>query len=150
MGRFHTKLAACNARRTIAGLTAEFTRVVSLALAIVLAGLALVLPLWRPVRAGLLVLSVLLILGMAIAFGMWRMRQGARALQARGLFAGLEGWNGLIYHNSQDPRVWVPKITSFGYTLNFAHRRSWLLLLAILAVPMCVVLMVLVVSWTSL
>src|SRR5262245_12402525 len=121
------------AARTIAELTAEFTRVVSLALAIVLAGLTLVLPLWRPVHAGLLVLSVLLILGMAIAFGMWRMRQGARAIQARGLFAGLEGWNGLIYRNPQDPRVWVPKITSFGYTLNFAYRRSWLLLLAILA-----------------
>ncbi len=140
---------APEAARTIAILTAEFTRVVSLALAVVFAGLALVLPLSLPVRSGRLVLSVLLILGMAIAFGMWRMRQGARALQARGLFAGLEGWNGIIYCNPQDPRVWVPKITGFGYTLNFAHRRSWLLLLAILAVPMCVVLMVLAVSWTS-
>ncbi len=140
---------APEAARTIAILTAEFTRVVSLALAVVFAGLALVLPLWRPVRSGRLVLSILLILGMAIAFGIWRMRQGARALQARGLFAGLEGWNGLIYRNPQDPRVWVPKITGFGYTLNFAHRRSWLLLLATLAVPMCVVLIVLAVSWTS-
>jgi uncharacterized membrane protein len=134
---------APEAARTIAILTAEFTRAVSLALAIVFAGLALVLPLWQPARSGLLVLSILLILGMAITFGMWRMRQGARALQARGLFARLAGWNGLIYRNPQDPRIWVPKIAGFGYTLNFAHRRSWLLLLAILAVPMCVVFMVL-------
>jgi len=140
---------APEAARTIAILTAEFTRVVSRALAIVFAGLALVLPLWQPARSGRIVLSVLLILGMAIACGMWRIRQGARALQTRGLFAGLEGWNGIIYRNPQDPRVWVPKITGFGYTLNFAHRRSWLLLLTILAVPVCVVLMVLAVSWTS-
>ena len=140
---------APEAARAIAELTAEFTRVVSLALAIVFAALALVLPLWQPMHSGLLVLSVLIILGIAIAFGMWRMRQGARALQARGLFAGLEGWNGIIYRNPQDPRLWVPKITGLGSTLNFAHRRSWLLLLALLAVPMCAVLMVLIVSWTS-
>jgi uncharacterized membrane protein len=134
--------AAC----TIAALTAEFTRAVSVALAVVFAGLTLVLSLWRPVHSGLIVGSVLVILGMAIAFGMWRMRQGARALHARGLFAGLEGWNGIIYRNPQDPRLWVPKMTGSGYTLNFAHRGAWLWMLAILAVPMFVVLMV---SWTS-
>src|SRR5215475_9568448 len=88
---------APEATRVIAMLTAEFTRVVSLALAIVCAGLALALPLWRPRYSGLRGLSILLILGLAIAGGMWRMRQGARALQAHGLFAGLEGWNGIIY-----------------------------------------------------
>jgi uncharacterized membrane protein len=127
-------------------LTAEFIRVISLALAIVFAGLALVLPFGQPVRSGRIVLSVLLILVMAIAFGMWRMRRGARVLQARGLFAGLEGWNGIIYSNPQDPRIWVPKITGPGYTLNFAHRGAWLWLLAILAVPLLVVGWILVLS----
>jgi hypothetical protein len=37
-------------------------------------------------------------------------------------------------------------MTGPGYTLNFAHRGAWLWMLAILAVPMFVVLMVLVVS----
>src|SRR4029450_8074328 len=141
---------APEAARVIALLTAEFTRVVSLALAIVCVGLALALPLWRPMYSGLIVLGILLILGLAIAGGMWRMRQGARALQAHGLFAGLEGWNGIIYHNPQDPRIWVPKITGPGSTLNFAHRGAWLWLIVLLAVPICVVLMVLVVSWPAL
>jgi uncharacterized membrane protein len=131
---------APEAARAIAILTAEFARLIALALASIFAGLALVLPLWQPVRSGRIVLSVLCILGSAIAGGMWRMWRGAQALQARGLFAGLEGWNGMIYRNPQDPRLWVPKITGFGSTLN----------LALLAVPMCAVLMVIIVSWTSL
>jgi uncharacterized membrane protein len=124
--------------------------VISLALAIVFAGLALVLPFWRPVRSGLLVLSVLIILGSTITFGMWRMWQGARTLQARGLFVGLEGWNGIIYRKPRDPRLWVPKIIGPGYTLSFAHCGAWLWMLAVLAVPMFVVFMVLVVSPTLL
>ena len=96
---------ALEAAHTITRLTAEFARIILLALVIGLAGLALVLPFWRPVRSGLLVLSDFIILGSAIAFGMWRMQQGARELQARGLFAGLEGWNGLIYRNPQNPRL---------------------------------------------
>jgi uncharacterized membrane protein len=138
------------AARAIAGLTAEFTRLIALALAGIFAGLALVLPLWQPARSGRIVLGVLLMLGSAIAGAMWRLWRGAQALQARGLFAGLEGWNGMIYRNPQDPRLWVPKLTGFGSTLNFAHRRARWLLLAFLAVPMCAVLMIVIISWTSL
>jgi uncharacterized membrane protein len=138
------------AARAIAVLTATFTRLIALALAIICAGLALVLPLWQPARSGRIVLSVLCILGSAIAGGLWHMWHGAQALQARGLLAGLEGWNGIIYRNPQDPRLWVPKIAGWGSTLNFAHRQAWLLLLALLAVPVYAVLTVLIVSWTSL
>ena len=33
---------------------------------------------------------------------------------------------GLIYKESSDPRVFVPKRIGYGWTLNFAHAESWL------------------------
>ena len=39
---------------------------------------------------------------------------------------------GVFYAAPADPRVWVPKRLGLGYTLNFAHRASWLWMLAIL------------------
>src|SRR5262249_51987643 len=46
-------------------------------------------------------------------------------LERTGRLGGLEGWNGIIYSNPRDPRLWVPKISGYGTTLNFAHRGAW-------------------------
>ena len=35
---------------------------------------------------------------------------------------------GLFYVNPDDPRIWVPKQLGLGWTLNFAHRSSWLIM----------------------
>jgi len=59
-----------------------------------------------------------------------------RRLERTGQLGGLEGWNGFIYSNAEDPRLWVPKLSGFGATLNFAHVRAWLILGAILALPL--------------
>lgn len=126
----------------IAALSAEGMRIISVGLAVVFASLALVLPLWHPLRSSFLVLSLLGIMLSAIAVSMWRMWHNARVLRAHGLPEELEGWNGIIYRNARDPRVWVPKIAGIGYTLNFAHRRAWWWLLAFLAAPLLVLLMV--------
>lgn len=49
------------------------------------------------------------------------------------------GWLG-IYIAPRDTRDWVPKRTPWmGVTLNFAHRRSWVWLAALLAGPALVV-----------
>ena len=57
-----------------------------------------------------------------------------------------ENWHGGmlgIYHAPRDPRVWVPKrIPAMGWTLNFAHRRAWVWLLIILAIPLAFTLWV--------
>lgn len=42
---------------------------------------------------------------------------------------------GLFYANAQDPRLWVPKRFGVGWTLNFGHGASWLILALILAIP---------------
>lgn len=42
---------------------------------------------------------------------------------------------GVFYYAPDDPRIMVPKrVASFGWTLNFANWRSWLVLLGMLAV----------------
>ena len=36
-------------------------------------------------------------------------------------------WKGVFYVNSKDPRIIVPKINpSFGWTLNFGHRTTYI------------------------
>lgn len=130
------------AARAIGLLVARFVRLIAVALAVVFAMLALMLPLVRPARPALVVLLVFVCVAGAIIIGARQMIRGASELQARGLFAGLEGWNGLIYRNPNDPRLWVPKIAGIGYTLNFAHARARWIMAAILAVPMAVLIFV--------
>lgn len=43
---------------------------------------------------------------------------------------------GLIYHNPEDARIWVPKLVGIGWTLNFAHRQAWWMLLLLLTLPL--------------
>jgi uncharacterized membrane protein len=34
----------------------------------------------------------------------------------------------VFYFNKDDPRIWAPKRTKLGWTLNLAHNASWLIL----------------------
>ena len=44
-------------------------------------------------------------------------------------------WKGVFYVNSKDPRIIVPKINpSFGWTLNFGHKVSYLGILFIILI----------------
>jgi uncharacterized membrane protein len=58
------------------------------------------------------------------------------------MLEGLEGWNGIYYSNPEDPRIWVEKFTGYGYTLNFAHWQSWLVLALILSFPLTVIVVI--------
>ena len=40
---------------------------------------------------------------------------------------------GVIYHNSGDPDIWVPKRYGWGWTLNFAQPCSWIITIGIIA-----------------
>jgi uncharacterized membrane protein len=55
------------------------------------------------------------------------------------------GWQGLIYRNPNDDRLWVPKRSGLGMTLNFAHPEARTTL-AVLMLP--AVLIVLAVAAT--
>jgi uncharacterized membrane protein len=34
----------------------------------------------------------------------------------------------VFYFDKNDPRIWAPKRTNLGWTLNFAHNASWFVL----------------------
>jgi uncharacterized membrane protein len=40
-----------------------------------------------------------------------------------------------LYVAPRDPRTWVHKKYGYGWTLNFAHRRSWYWLFGLLGLP---------------
>ncbi len=42
---------------------------------------------------------------------------------------------GIVYYNPNDPSVWVEKRFGIGWTLNFAHKESWFIIMMILAIP---------------
>jgi uncharacterized membrane protein len=49
-----------------------------------------------------------------------------------------DGWlaGGAFYVNPDDDRLWVEKRLGFGWTLNFAHRASWIILAALVGIPL--------------
>ena len=125
--------ASPEAARAILDATAGITRVLNVALAMFLTFVAAPLRGLTPGRA--LTLGLVALLG-AIVWGVWLLKSVHGELGRAGQLGGLEGWNGIIYSNRRDPRLWVPKISGFGTTLNFAHRRAWLLLGSILVLSL--------------
>lgn len=134
------------AARMIAAMTADFVRLITIAVAIVFSIMAVMLPLTKPAHPLWFVLFVFAALALAIAIAMRRLIKGVRELKARGMFEGLEGWNGLIYRNPNDPRLSVPKIMGIGYTLNFAHRWAWPLMILILSIPLLIIIVIVALS----
>jgi hypothetical protein len=128
--------ASPEAARAILDATAGLTRVVSLAISVFMF-LVVVPQAWFPGfgRGPALGLGTAILLG-AIVWSVRSIKAVHRRLGQAGQLGGLEGWNGVIYSNAKDPRLWVPKLSGFGTTLNFAHARSWLILGAILVLPL--------------
>src|SRR5215510_14025987 len=121
------------ATRAILDATAGITRVLNVALALFLTFVAAPLRGLTPGRA--LTLGLFILVG-TIVWSVWLLKSLHGELGLAGQLDGLEGWNGIIYNNPRDPRVWVPKISGFGTTLNFAHRRAWILLGSILVLSL--------------
>lgn len=136
--------ASPEAARAILDVTAGLARVMSLAISVFVS--LLVVP-----QTGLpgfgrqqaLGLGTAALLG-AIVWSVWSLKSVHRRLERAGQLGGLEGWNGVVYSNAKDPRLWVPKLSGFGATLNFAHVRAWLILGAILVLPVGAVVVALV------
>lgn len=125
----------------VAALTSDLVRMLEIAIAIVFVSIGVKLPFSQSVSATPLVAFILVVVGVAIGFGMIRLNRGVRDLKRAG-HAGLEGYNGVSYRNADDPRLWVPKISGLGYTLNFAHPWAWPILIIMLAIPLLFVLTV--------
>jgi uncharacterized membrane protein len=45
---------------------------------------------------------------------------------------------GIFYCNKDDKRIFAPKhVKQLGWTINFAHWQSWLILLIVILIPIC-------------
>jgi uncharacterized membrane protein len=52
------------------------------------------------------------------------------------------GWLG-VYVAPRDSRIWVPKRAPWiGWTLNFAHRRSWVWLIGLIGLPAVIAMLI--------
>jgi len=124
------------------GVQLGVVRAVALAVALLTAGLALALPLWRPRSSFPIAIGALADLGLIIGAAMVWAERRTRRLRAAGV-AIPEGYGGVFYKNSRDPRLWVPKSLGMGWTINFAHRGAWPALIALLAPAVLVLVLVL-------
>lgn len=136
------ELIALAARRASPSSASSFTvlpvRLVATSVALVLAAVAVWLPMAQPTSPIGFIVFTVFVTGAALVAGIViSTRAAKRAVVAGSSGVSDEGWHGLFYRNPSDPRLWVPKRFGIGWTLNFAHRSAWLLLF-VLVVPMIV------------
>lgn len=91
---------------------------------------------------GILFTVVIVVLGMIVVA---RTGQGGARLAGASPVDRLSDrywWLGAIYINRADPAIVVERRYNFGWSLNFGNPRAWLLLAAILALPLGIVLVI--------
>lgn len=128
--------ASPEAARAILDASAGLTRVLNLVLAVFMALLVVPSEWVLGLGPGQVVALGIGILVLATVWAAWSLKSVHGQLERAGQLEGLEGWNGIIYSNPRDPRLWVPKISGYGTTLNFAHRRAWIMLGSILVLSL--------------
>jgi len=84
---------------------------------------------------GLCLTVFLLLLGLGLSLMMHAMKQAGAETPKADCYR----W-GVFYVNPEDPAVWVPKRLGMGWTLNFAHGRSWAML-GLLLLPVLLVML---------
>lgn len=106
---------------------------------IISAVIALIMVMWSvilPLRQDLVPLAMLVTFGgiaLATVLILVNIRRTVRIIGVP------KGFSGLAYNNPDDPRLWVPKLSGVGTTLNFANPWAWPVLIAILAGPIGII-----------
>lgn len=116
--------------------TIVFVRTIAVALSLVFAFLAIDLPLGPRLSHGVLTGLLLAVMGAGFAVGAVRMAAALAAARSSGHAAAVEGWHSFYYSNARDRRLWVPKLSGLGWTVNFANPWSWLVMALLVGVPM--------------
>lgn len=83
------------------------------------------------------VASVFLLVTGAVLYPAYDFARLAREMRAAGALPA--GYRQGFYNNPDDPRIWVPKLSGYGWTLNFAHGRARWIMAALLIVPVLAV-----------
>jgi uncharacterized membrane protein len=127
--------------RELMAVVATVVRAVGLAIALVCAALALALPLLQPRSSLPIAIGVPLVIGVVVGSAMvWAWRE-TRRLRAAGVTLP-EGYSGVFYSNPRDRRLWVPKLAGVGWTINFAHRRAWPVMIALIGAPVALAILI--------
>ena len=50
--------------------------------------------------------------------------------------------HGVFYSNPRDSRLWVPKLAGIGWTINFAHRLAWPVMIALIGAPVALAILI--------
>jgi uncharacterized membrane protein len=121
--------------------TIDFVRIVTFGVTAMTALFAVVLPLGPRLPLPALLSLALAPVLVALAAGGVRLTAALRNVRARGGGAKLEGYHALYYANASDRRLWVPKVTGMGWTINFRHPLAWPMLALLVVVPIAVVVL---------
>ncbi len=138
----HGHKASPQAVAAVAAATAAFVRIVNLTMSLLVAYIAVKLPLFPSTSPVPVIVAAFGSILIALVFGFMRMKRVQEDIRSSGKEDEFEGWNGVLYRNPKDPRLWVPKLIGIGYTLNFAHRWAWPVLISMLSIPLIVVLVI--------
>jgi uncharacterized membrane protein len=135
------RAASSGAPRELRAVYATVLRAVGLATSLLFAAIAVALPLLQPRSSAPIAVGFPLVIGVVVGAAMiWAARE-TRRLRAAGMPVP-EGYHGVFYSNPRDTRLWVPRISGLGWTLNFAHRLAWPVMIALLGVPLAIVLLI--------
>ncbi len=127
--------------RELTAVVATVVRAVGLAIALVCAALTLALPLLQPRSSLPIAVGVPLVIAVVVGSTMvWAWRE-TRRLRAAGVTLP-EGYTGVFYSNPRDTRLWVPKLAGVGWTINFAHRRAWPVMIALIGAPVALAILI--------
>lgn len=87
-------------------------------------------------------LPVVLVVSIRAGQGGWKLYPGLRESGDGAPAKGDDNywWGGVVYHNRNDSSLLVPKRYGVGYTFNFAHPVSWLILGSLLGIPFIILL----------
>lgn len=132
------KLAA--AGEPMRSATIDFVRFAMLGLSLMTAFFAIDLPLGPPMPLAALVSIGLALLVISMTVGGTRLAAALRGARERGRAADVEGYHAFYYANADDRRLWVPKLSGMGWTINFSHPLGWPMLLLIVGIPIAIVI----------
>jgi uncharacterized membrane protein len=121
--------------------TIDFVRIVTFGVTVMTALLAVILPLGPSLPLPALLSLAVAPVVVAFAAGGARLAATMRRVRAGGGGAKLEGHHALYYANGNDRRLWVPKVTGMGWTINFSHPLAWPMLALLLAVPIVAIVL---------
>jgi len=115
-------------------------RATGFAVSLLIAGITLALPFLHPRSPLPIVVTALVDVGLIVGGAMLWAARRTRRLRAAGT-AIPEGYAGVFYRNPRDARLWVPKLAGIGWTINFAHRLAWPVMIALVSAPLALVVL---------